>query len=247
MTRTPTFLSRVNPLTRAAVSVAYIVVATVGSSATLSALWLVAVCGATLGLTTISLRTLLVRMAPFAVVGLGFVWTNLFFHRSGEVAVGLRAGGALMLRALVFGGFSLFFVLDMDRETFAHSLIRFLHAPPRLVYAVIIAFRLLPILRAEFVTIRLALTLRGIPRTRRLVDRVGALKTVLSALFVASIRRAQRLAVSLEARGLDDGPRTFLTPPRLGRRDAIFATVAFICMVLSLRLVSWESWNGRFV
>ncbi len=247
MTSASTFLARVNPLTRAAVSVAYIIVATIGSSAALSALWLVTVSGATLGLTTISPRRLLIRMVPFAVVGLGFVWMNLFFHRSGDVAVGLRAGGELMLRALVFGGFSLFFVLDMDRETFARSLIRFLHAPPRVVYAVMVAFRLLPILRTEFETIRLAMRLRGIPRTRGLVDRATALKTALSALFVASIRRAQRLAVALEARGLDDGPRTFLTSPRFGSRDVIFAATALACMGISLWLVSWKLWNGRFV
>ena len=247
MRRISALLHGVNPLTRAAVSLLYIIVATAGSDPLLSALWLCAVSIATLCLTSISVRALLVRMAPFAVVGLGFVWMNLLFHRSGNPLTGLHAGLMLLLRALVFGGFSLFFMQDMDRETFARSLIRFLRVPPRLVYAVTIAFRLVPILHAELDTIRLALRLRGIPPTRRPVDRVRAFKTVLTALFVGSIRRAQRIAIALEARGLDDGPRTFLTPPRLGRADVICAAAALVFMGSSLWLVSWEPWSGRFV
>lgn len=240
-------LARVNPVTRAAASSAFLLVATFTSSIPLLALWCVCALAVVQVFTAITLRQLVRRIVPFAVFGLGFVWMNLLFHRSGDPAVGLRAGAVLFARALVFGSVSLLFVQEMDQQVLADSLIRFVHLPPRLVYSIVIAFRIGPILRQERAEIKLALRLRGIPQTKRLRDRVAAWTTELAAVFVAAIRRANRIAVALEARGLDNGARTYMDPPRLRTVDLVFAAIAAIVMAASLSLVRWESWGGGFV
>lgn len=240
-------LARVNPITRAAVSSAYLLVATFTSSIQLLTLWCICALAVVQGFTSITLRQLVRRIVPFALFGLGFVWMNLLFHRSGDPAAGLRAGAVLFVRALVFGSVSLLFVQQMDQQLLADSLIRFVRLPPRLVYSIVIAFRIGPILRQERTEINLALGLRGIPRTKRLRDRVAARITELAAVFVAAIRRANRIAIALEARGLDNSARTYMHPPRLQNADLVFAVLAAIVMAASLTLVAWESWGGGFV
>jgi energy-coupling factor transporter transmembrane protein EcfT len=89
------------------------------------------------------------------------------------------------VRALAFGGFSIFFVADLDHEQFAASMIRFVRVPPG-------------------------------------------------------------IAVAFEARGLDDGPRTFRTAPRFGVGDALFLSVYVLLLVGTLVLIDWEPWSGRF-
>ncbi|MDA3947667.1 MAG: energy-coupling factor transporter transmembrane component T [Spirochaeta sp.] len=239
-------LQGVNPLTRAAVSLLFIITATAVGSPEILAVWLTVALLSSVALTTLGTRSLIKRLTPFLVVGLGFLWMNLLFHRSGDLGLGLRAGGILVLRALVFGGFSIFFVADLDHEQFAASMIRFARVPPRIVYATLIAFRLGPVLAEERRSIALSLALRGVPADRRLRSRIGAWARQSVGVFVAALRRASRIAVAFEARGLDDGPRTFRTVPRFGAGDALFLSVYVLLLAGTFVLIRWDPWSGGF-
>jgi energy-coupling factor transport system permease protein len=239
-------LSDVNPLTRAAVSLIYILTATIVASPELLGLWLLLALVSSVALTSRGLPGVAKGLIPFLIVGLGFLWMNLLFHRSGELQAGLLTGTVLVLRAMVFGAFSIFFVTDLDHETFAASLIRFLRVPPRIVYATLIAFRLGPVLTEERRSIALALSFRGVPASRRPLDRIRAWARQTIGLFVAALRRASRIAVAFEARGLDDGPRTFRRRPRFSFRDALFFGAYAALLIASVALIRWDLWEGGF-
>ena len=227
-------MKKVNPITRAAASLIYLLVATFSSSIPLLGLWFICACIALLIFSSITPGRLLLRIAPFAIFGLGFIWINLLFHRGGDAAAGLRAGAVLFTRALVFGALSMLFVQDMNRQILADSLIRFVRLPPRLVYSILIAFRIGMILQDERREIKTAHRLRRCKRTGGLRGRFQAWSAELAALFVAAIRRANRIAVAFEARGLDNGPRTFMNPPRFGIADLVFLAAAAAVMAASL-------------
>lgn len=97
---------------------------------------------------------------------------------------------------------------------------------------VTIALRFIPTLLTEVDTIMRAQRARGVDfRSGGLVQRVRNLQPVLVPLFVVSFRRADELALAMEARCYRPGaPRTRLYPLRAGRADAVFLalTVAII-------------------
>ena len=77
---------------------------------------------------------------------------------------------------------------------FSHSLMHYLKLPPKLVYAVMIAFRIGPELKAEGEAIRLAIRLREPvwSRSRSLRSRLEGTFRVFFGIFVAAFRRAGR-------------------------------------------------------
>lgn len=239
-------ISDVNPLTRATVSLVFIITATIVGSPEILGAWLALSLAGVLAGTSLGPVTLAKRLIPFLLVGLGFLWMNLLFHRSGDIRAGLLTGLVLLLRAVVFGGYSIFFVTDLDHERFAASLVRFLRVPPRVVYATLIAFRLGPILAEERRSIAVALASRGVPASGHLTDRFAAWTRQATGLFVAALRRASRIAVAFEARGLDDGARSFRNPPGFHARDAAFLGFYLLLLLLSLAMMQWSSWTGGF-
>jgi energy-coupling factor transport system ATP-binding protein len=254
-TRT-SFLGSLNPLARCFVGLLFIVAASFVASPPLLGVWLGA--GALLLLSGSSLRALglLRRLLPFGLIGLGFLWANLLFHRSGEFSAGLENGVMLFLRALVFGVYSLIFVQDLDPEGFSNSLMARLKAPAKLVYATLIAFRLGPELSSERDSIRLALRLRNTPadargkggRRRRIALRERLRRTgrVYFGVFVAAFRRAGRITIALEGRGLDNGPRSFRSVPPLRAADVIFVVVSLIFLIGTLLVLGAARWTGAY-
>ena len=239
-------VSQVNPLTRAVVSLLFVLTATIVGSPELLGVFFALSVVSILFATSLGPIGLAARLIPFFVMGLGFLWMNLLFLRSGRLEAGAMAGLVLVLRALVFGGFSILFVTDLDHESFAASLVRFLRVPPRIVYATLIAFRLGPILAEDRRSIAVALASRGVPASRRPRDRVAAWARQATGLFVAALRRASRIAVAFEARGLDNGPRSYHTPPAFHFRDAVFVAVYLLLLLLLLALFQWSPWSGTF-
>jgi energy-coupling factor transport system permease protein len=105
-----------------------------------------------------------------------------------------------------------------------------------LALIVTIALRFIPTLLAEFDTIMRAQRARGVDfRSGGLRQRVRNLQPVLVPLFVVSFRRADDLALAMEARCYRPGiARTRLHPLRAGRADAalLIATTAVIAVGL---------------
>jgi energy-coupling factor transporter transmembrane protein EcfT len=203
-------------------------------------MWLALGIGLLLTASSLSPPVLLKRLLPFVLIGAGFLWANLLFHRSGNIGAGLRNGLMLFSRALVFGTYSLAFVQDMDPEAFAHALMRYLRAPAKLVYATLIAFRLGPEIREEQEVIKLALRLRGVPNGLR---RAGM---VLFGTFIGAFRRAGRISIALEGRGLDAGSRSYRRVPPFRLRDALFVFAALAALILPMVFCGTSRWGGGY-
>jgi len=107
-----------------------------------------------------------------------------------------------------------------------------------LALMVTIALRFIPTLLVELDTIMRAQQARGADfRSGGLITRAKALVPVLVPLFVLSFRRADDLALAMEARCYTPGVvRTRLHPLRAGRGDAVFlaATAAVIALAMVL-------------
>ena len=62
--------------------------------------------------------------------------------------------------------------------------------------------------------------------------------SLIVPLLAYAIRRASRAAIAMEVRGLDGGPRTISSAPKLGRADGLFVAVTG---ALLTALVVWTS------
>jgi len=104
-------------------------------------------------------------------------------------------------------------------------------------YAVLAGYRTLEELPREWQLIRHAHAVRAGADARGRPRRgVGAFGRAAFALLVVSLRRAERLAIALESRGLGLTPRTTWRPVALTRSDGVFAAgvIAVVAGVLTV-------------
>lgn len=96
----------------------------------------------------------------------------------------------------------------------------------------------LPLLQQELQRILLAQRVRGADFRRGSIEtRVLNALALLPPLLAGNLRRAEELAVAMEARGYIPGtPRTVLNAGRLGPADAVAVAIALLCAVVALRL-----------
>lgn len=130
-------------------------------------------------------------------------------------------GVAARLVAIALPG--LLLVLSTEPVDLADALVQKLRAPARFAYGALAAFRLLPLLGEEWVSMRRARRARGIDAGWNPVAGVRIQAGLLFAVLVAAIRRATRLALAMDARGFGARPdRTFARRSRFRRLDAVF-------------------------
>jgi len=230
----PLPLRRVNPLSKLAAALLYIIAATLVFDARFQLLLLIATVTVLIALERVEPIMLLKVMAPFALVGFGYLWANLLFpasagsySRSVAAASLVRnpavdAGLTLFLRALCFGTISYAFVRSTDPAELVRALMLRARLPAHIGFSVFCALQFLPSLRDEARQIRLARTMRRRGHTRRWV-RLGELAGIAIPLLASTVRKASRAAISMEARGLHRGmERTSLHPSTFAWIDGAF-------------------------
>ena len=117
-------------------------------------------------------------------------------------------GMALRVIAIALPGIMVF--ATTDPTDLADALVQNARAPARFALGALAAFRLVPLLGAEWQSLTLARRARGIDAGRNPVARVRLFVSTAFALLVGAIRRGTRLAVAMDARGFDSGiPRTY--------------------------------------
>ena len=131
-----------------------------------------------------------------------------------------------------------------DPADLSAGLIGHLHVPPRLAVGALASLRLVPLLGREWQSIRLARRARGVDAGRNPLVAVRLWLTAVVILLVATIRRASRLALAMDARGFDSGiRRTIARPPRMRRADWLLllaaAALGTVAIGVSLALDSW--------
>jgi energy-coupling factor transport system permease protein len=144
------------------------------------------------------------RSWPLLASAAGVAWVNVAF---GAADAGSPWPGALALavRVIALALPGLLLVASTDPVRLADALTLHWRVPPRFAYGALAALRLVPLLAAEWETIRLARRARGVDAGRNPAAAVRLLAGTAFALLVGAVRRGSRLATAMDARGFDSG------------------------------------------
>ena len=241
-------LRRLNPLVKLAVALIWIAVVTVVFDPRVMAAAALAPALALLVLDRASPMLLLKVTIPFALIGFGYLWVNLLFHReSGAYTQALAdaalladpaaaAGVTLFFRALAFGFISFAFVRTTAPVDLVRSLMLQARLPATVGFSLFAGVQQLPHLHHDLRQMRLARAMRtGRPPRRIPGPREMARLTI--GLLADSIRRAERVAIGMEVRGLRPGlARTSLHRSPLSWGDAAFAGIALAVLAAVVSL-----------
>ncbi|MBT0994711.1 energy-coupling factor transporter transmembrane protein EcfT [Cellulomonas sp. DKR-3] len=154
---------------------------------------------------------------------------------------GLTVGTSLALRTLVVGLLAFVLTATTDGPRLMTSLHQHARLPAHVTYAVLAGYRVLEGLPEAWTTIRRAQAVRDPGRRRGapLPRDPASLARAAFALLVGALRQGERLATSLQLRGLGSGPRTVHRPVPLGPADAVLAASALGTCALVV-LVTWR-------
>lgn len=183
-----------------------------------AALWVVLVVVA-LTVGKVRFKWLAAAHIPFIAFGFGLFLVNVLARTEDGVWI----GGALAARTLVIGASSILFLTSTAPVELMRSLNQNLKLPAAITFAILAGYQLLLGLPREWQTIRAAQLMRqggatlnksGKPRLKI----KEAMRLVFTVLIVA-LRRAERIATSLESRGFGLKPRTVYRPIRVRAAD----------------------------
>ena len=162
-------------------------------------------------------------------------------------SVGTGVGLGLRVVGLALPGVLL--VAATDPVRLADALTIHWRLSTRVAFGALAALRLVPLLVAEFESVRLARRTRGVEAGRNPVARARLLAGIAFALLVGAVRRGSRLATAMDARGFDSGvPRTNARGSRLHRRDAALVVgTVLVCAVAVTSSVLAGAWSPIFV
>lgn len=194
----------------------------------------------------------LLYMLPFFVTAFGYFWTTIVFAKEnsgpiiwtiGSIAVTetqLDHALSLSFRVLAFSSLSLLFALTTNPVTFILSLMQQLKLSPKIAYGILVGFQFLPVLKDEFIQIQQAQRLRGIVQKKNALQRLLAARLVLIPLLAGAVRKAERSAFAMEARGFTGERRTsFFYVTSVGKVDALLVVLFLFVLVLSCTNPFW--------
>ena len=183
-------------------------------------------------------------MLPFAFGAFGYLWTTIVFgaETGGNVMWSLfgfdvtdeqwALALSLSFRVLAFSSLSLLFALTTDPVRFVMSLMQQLKLSPKLAYGVLVGYQFLPVLKDEFFQIRQAHRLRGATTEKYWWQRFLGIRRVIIPMLAGAVRKAERAAFAMEARGFTGEPRKeYYQPVSLKLKD--FA-LAFAILALAI-------------
>lgn len=205
--------------------------------------------------TGISIRLVLLRGWPIlvaaAVSGYG---TALLAPASGTVLIGLgplefttgavAAGAAIAIRGLALAMAGVLLLFTTDPTDLADGLAQNLRLPHRFVLGALAGMRLVGLMVEEWQTLSMARRARGVGTNGGFIARVTASLGQALALLVQAIRRASRLAVTMEARGFGAGPRTWARESRFRVGDAaVLASGVAMASLATGAAIAAGVWN----
>jgi energy-coupling factor transport system permease protein len=245
------FLGRRNPVAKLAGAFGLVFVLVVAADP-VTALVALAVEVAVVPLAGIRYRVLARRLAPLLLAAVGvLVVTLLFTTRRGgsdlmwgvtSESLSTALGMSLRLLAMALPGVLAF--ATTDPTDLADSLVQQARVPARFAVGALAAWRLVPLLAADWEAMTFARRARGIDAGWSPVARLRLFAGTTFALLVGAIRRGTRLAAAMDARGFDSGlARTVARPQRFGAADAWLVAG---CIGLGGAAIGVSVWLGTF-
>jgi energy-coupling factor transport system permease protein len=162
------------------------------------------------------------------ILAIAFLFQALWIgpNRLGGIGAGAAAGLLMVTRILGMVLFAVILTSTTEPIRLADGLGRLfgwlerLRVPVRdLALVLTLALRFLPTVQEEAERIVTAQRARGARFAGGPLARGRALLPLAVPLFVGCLRRADTLALAMDARGFRRGPRTQLDPPAFGARD----------------------------
>lgn len=138
----------------------------------------------------------------------------------------IQHGLLLGTKSLTFGFVGFTFLLTVQPVLFFYAMMQQFRLPSKYAYSFIASIRLLPVVVEEIQVRTNALKVRGITFSRGMKGWGERIQAYTVPLFAQSIRRAQRIAIAMEAKQYQMGAaRTYFYPTSYSRMDAIFIGV----------------------
>jgi energy-coupling factor transport system permease protein len=152
-------------------------------------------------------------------------------------AAGLQFALGMAIKLATFLGVGVLFLSTTKIEEFAYALTR-AGMPYKLGFTMTLAFRLVPVFLDAAFTVVQAQRCRGFNFDEgNLVQRMRRYVPVIVPVFMGALRRADAMAMALEARGFQSRrPRTTYEHFRFGGRDAVALLVAVAVAALYVAL-----------
>lgn len=199
--------------------------------------WLIGVAAASIGVFNVAFAA--EQLGP-TVVAVGPV-------RIGAETLVNGAWLALRLGAIALAG--ILAIATSQPTDMADALIPHLRVSPRFAIGALAALRLVPLMAREWQTIGMARRARGVDAGRNPLAAAGLFGGRLLALLVGSVRRAGRMALAMDARGLGSRDcRTSARVQRMRRSDWALIGAATVlgvgAVAVSLALGTWRPLIG---
>jgi energy-coupling factor transport system permease protein len=185
-------------------------------------------------------------MLPFTFGAFGYLWTAIVFgaNPGGEAAfrfagfeiseAQLLTAVSLAFRVMAFSTLSLLFAFTTDPVKFIMSLMQQLKLSPKLAYSIMVAYQFLPLIKEEYIQIRDAHRLRGAGTATQGWQSLFAQRRLLLPMLAGAVRKAERAAFAMEARGFTGERRiAYYRPVRVGRIDGWMALLFLIVLAAS--------------
>ncbi|MBW8350040.1 energy-coupling factor transporter transmembrane protein EcfT [Bacillus sp. IITD106] len=141
-------------------------------------------------------------------------------------------GLLLGYKTACFGFLGLAFVLTSRPILFFYALMQQFRLPSKYAYSFIASIRMIPVIVDELQTRTNALKVRGVQFSKGIKGYFERLRMYTVPLFAQSIRRAQRVAVAMEAKRYQMGAkRTYFYPTTYSKMDIVFVVIMTISFV----------------
>ena len=224
------WLAKINPLAK----LGAVAAATLPLITTLDWVSAVVIVGATLlafPLAGLSVGRFFQRAWPLLIAGVIGAWGialvgqdsgavyaqfGIFSITEGSVHGGIATG----LRAFALALPCILLLATTNPSDLGGALSQQLRVPHRFVLGALAGMRLLGLMVEEFSTLGLARRARGVGNFGTVAQRIGAKLGQCLALLVQALRRAGRLAVTMEAKGFGLGERTWIRTASFTGKDA---------------------------
>ncbi len=174
-------------------------------------------------------------------------WMFVFGHKGAwitQTSVMLGLGRGLKLAELLAA--SVLFLSTTKVEEFMVGLAR-LGVPYRARFAITLSFRLAPLFIDSYLTVIDAESLRGLDFSRgRVIERLKRYVPVVIPVFMGALRKANNMAMALEARGfgMNPHPTSFVEYPV---RPGDIATFVLLIGLGASYFAIWLTGHGQIV
>lgn len=195
----------------------------------------------------IKLKSFLQTVLPFTLMAFGFLAFTLVSRglsingQPDVVFLGLKwscqdilISLSLCFRILAVAACSASFVITTNPVDFILSLIKYLHLPYKIGYAVLAAYRFLPSFKEELTTIQFAHEVRGVEGRGGFLNKFSSLKRYLIPMLATAVRKGERMSFAMETRAFGaHKTRTTYRELKISMEDIIFLVLSTaICITI---------------